>query len=180
MFSFDNITFNSIIDPKNNQESHESGGFINLFLALIIPVGLIFLCALYICVSEYISKHLPSQWNTENGSSLHSSFYEGDTSFTLKPKIFFIMGMKQFDFNESKKMKDCCCICIEDYKLNDKIVILTCGHEFHKPCIHPWLRQQVEDNIVPYCPLCKKTQVIDYREKITEMDLEYGLMIEKV
>ena len=60
------------------------------------------------------------------------------------------------------------------------VVCIFCGHEFHKDCIHPWLRQQVEEDIVPYCPMCKKEQVVEYREEITEMDLEDGLMIEKV
>ena len=205
MFSFNNITFNTTIEPivnetfgpmvnetngtfmnknsgaRNEEEMHESGGFPYPLLALIIPIGLLILFAIYICTCECISNYRRRQWMTQDsGSSLHSSFYEGGISFTPRPKIFFIKGMKQFIVEEPEKIKDCCSICIEDYKVNDKMVRLPCGHEFHKDCIHPWLRQQVEEYSVPYCPICKKEQVVEYREEVTEMDLEDGLMIEKV
>jgi hypothetical protein len=180
MFSFNNITFNSTFSPKSNNETHDNGGFPYSMLALIIPIGLILLMALCICLCECISNYQRMQWTIDTGSSLHSSFYEGGISFTPKPNIFFIKGMTQFIVKDSEKMNDKCSICIEDYRTNDKIVRLSCGHEFHKDCIHPWFRQQVEGDIYTYCPMCKQKQVVEYRAEITEMDLEDGLMIEKV
>ncbi|KAK6480210.1 E3 ubiquitin-protein ligase RNF128-like isoform X1 [Huso huso] len=44
---------------------------------------------------------------------------------------------------------DSCAVCIEVYKLNDVVRILTCNHLFHKTCIDPWLLEHRT------CPMCK-------------------------
>ncbi|XP_059480429.1 E3 ubiquitin-protein ligase goliath-like isoform X2 [Neocloeon triangulifer] len=54
--------------------------------------------------------------------------------------------------SEDKEMQgegECCAICIEPYKVSDVIRILPCRHEFHKPCIDPWLLEHRT------CPMCK-------------------------
>ncbi|XP_048087567.1 RING finger protein 148-like isoform X1 [Alosa alosa] len=42
-----------------------------------------------------------------------------------------------------------CAVCIEGYKHLEPVMILTCGHFFHKPCIEPWLLEHRT------CPMCK-------------------------
>lgn len=42
-----------------------------------------------------------------------------------------------------------CCICGEEYKVNDTIKTLYCRHEFHSICIDKWLK------INPTCPYCR-------------------------
>lgn len=44
---------------------------------------------------------------------------------------------------------DMCTICQENFKSNEKIVILHNEHGFHRDCIKPWLQQK------PCCPNCK-------------------------
>uniref|UniRef100_H0UX78 Ring finger protein 128 n=1 Tax=Cavia porcellus TaxID=10141 RepID=H0UX78_CAVPO len=44
---------------------------------------------------------------------------------------------------------DSCAVCIELYKPNDVIRILTCNHIFHKICVDPWLLEHRT------CPMCK-------------------------
>uniref|UniRef100_H3BAG7 Ring finger protein 128 n=1 Tax=Latimeria chalumnae TaxID=7897 RepID=H3BAG7_LATCH len=44
---------------------------------------------------------------------------------------------------------DSCAVCIEVYKPNDVVRILTCNHLFHKSCIDPWLLEHRT------CPMCK-------------------------
>ncbi|XP_048400461.1 E3 ubiquitin-protein ligase RNF128 isoform X2 [Stegostoma tigrinum] len=44
---------------------------------------------------------------------------------------------------------DSCAVCIEAYKPNDVVRILTCNHIFHKHCIDPWLLEHRT------CPMCK-------------------------
>ncbi|KAM4696101.1 E3 ubiquitin-protein ligase RNF128 [Rhinophrynus dorsalis] len=44
---------------------------------------------------------------------------------------------------------DSCAVCIETYKPNDVVRILTCNHFFHKNCIDPWLLEHRT------CPMCK-------------------------
>ncbi|XP_078268046.1 E3 ubiquitin-protein ligase RNF128 isoform X1 [Rhinoraja longicauda] len=44
---------------------------------------------------------------------------------------------------------DTCAVCIDAYKPNDVVRILTCNHLFHKSCIDPWLLEHRT------CPMCK-------------------------
>ena len=51
-------------------------------------------------------------------------------------------------FIQNEKNK--CSICLEDYKLGDKISYLPCFHLYHYKCIKKWLKCSTK------CPLCKK------------------------
>ena len=42
-----------------------------------------------------------------------------------------------------------CCICMEYFKKNDKIINLPCVHMFHNNCIRPWYNENYS------CPICK-------------------------
>ncbi len=55
-------------------------------------------------------------------------------------------------FYKSKKTAKykSCCICLYDYKNNDKIRKLKCNHYFHQKCIDIWFQRNIE------CPLCKQ------------------------
>jgi len=49
-----------------------------------------------------------------------------------------------------------CSICLEKFKLNEKMMVLPCdentlGHRFHEKCIGPWIIQNRN------CPMCRKT-----------------------
>ncbi|KAM6253754.1 E3 ubiquitin-protein ligase RNF128 [Porphyrio hochstetteri] len=56
--------------------------------------------------------------------------------------------LKQGD-KETGPDGDCCVVCIELYKPNEVVRILTCNHLFHKNCIDPWLLEHRT------CPMCK-------------------------
>ena len=53
------------------------------------------------------------------------------------------------DINKLSDDNKRCCICLEDYKDNDKGIYLPCLHLFHKDCISKWLRRK------KFCPFCK-------------------------
>ena len=42
-----------------------------------------------------------------------------------------------------------CVICLDDFKVGDKIFTLPCNHIYHKTCIQPWLSTNSN------CPLCR-------------------------
>ncbi|XP_063046880.1 RING finger protein 148-like [Engraulis encrasicolus] len=42
-----------------------------------------------------------------------------------------------------------CAVCIDGYKRGEVVMILSCGHFFHKACIEPWLLEHRT------CPMCK-------------------------
>jgi hypothetical protein len=39
-----------------------------------------------------------------------------------------------------------CCICLEEYKNNDKIVSLQCNHNYHIVCLTKWINEKNENN----------------------------------
>ncbi|XP_074818701.1 E3 ubiquitin-protein ligase RNF128 isoform X2 [Natator depressus] len=60
---------------------------------------------------------------------------------------------------------DSCAVCIEVYKPNDVVRILTCNHLFHKTCVDPWLLEHRT------CPMCK----LDILKALgIEVDIEDG------
>ena len=44
-----------------------------------------------------------------------------------------------------------CCICCCEFVEGDKLMTLSCGHEFHYECVATWLRAK------RFCPMCKAT-----------------------
>ncbi|NWH48096.1 RN128 ligase, partial [Fregata magnificens] len=56
--------------------------------------------------------------------------------------------LKQGD-KETGPDGDSCVVCLELYKPNEVVRILTCNHFFHKNCIDPWLLEHRT------CPMCK-------------------------
>ena len=48
---------------------------------------------------------------------------------------------KEFENNE-------CIICLESMKENDIVIVLGCGHKYHKDCLVEWFKRK------KICPLC--------------------------
>nr|ACO11501.1 RING finger protein 13 [Caligus rogercresseyi] len=53
-------------------------------------------------------------------------------------------------FNPERDAYDACCICLEDFKTNDRLRVLPCHHAYHTGCIDPWLL-----NKRGICPQCR-------------------------
>ena len=54
-------------------------------------------------------------------------------------------------FNDSKSLNEDCPICLEPYKENEELIILTCKHGYHESCLYSWVKIRE----VTVCPLCK-------------------------
>lgn len=61
--------------------------------------------------------------------------------YKLKLKIYRVKSNDNLLLDE-------CSICLEKYKVNDKIMDLKCRHSFHKDCINHWLKN---NNTCPQC-----------------------------
>ncbi len=53
-----------------------------------------------------------------------------------------------------------CCICLDDFILNDNVYELDCKHQFHVHCLIDWLKVKIQ------CPYCR-----------TDIDFSYVLLI---
>ena len=61
--------------------------------------------------------------------------------------------LKRIKYNKSYTLfNQKCPICIEEIKINDDVIILTCNHGFHMTCITEWIKKDLKKN--RYCPIC--------------------------
>ena len=49
-----------------------------------------------------------------------------------------------------KEKEDKCSVCMGDFRANEELFKLQCGHIYHKKCLKSWLKKSI------YCPLCKE------------------------
>jgi len=170
-------------NPKEDDEV-ESSKFPYDLLLLIVPIGFLILFSLYIRIQCCIDECNRPRIENDNSSSIdsHSLTYSSVATtpeFIIQPKpsIFFIKDMKQCRVNNPLEVKDICSICLGAFEEHDLMVTMPCGHQYHKECVHPWLRQNIDSDITPLCPMCKSKLVVEYR---TEVNLEdIGVIIEK-
>lgn len=168
----------------NDDDMKNSNEFPLDLLAIIIPIGILlcascYLCCLTHCYDPCKYQHLNRNRNYISDSI--SSFSSGLSYPTFvsipKPSIFFIKGMKQSRVDNPLDIKDICPICLESYEEHNLIVTMPCGHQYHKPCIHPWLKSCIDSDITPFCPMCKEELILEYRNEVNEND--DGIIIEK-
>jgi len=66
--------------------------------------------------------------------------------------------------------KDSCCICLNDYEIDEEIQVLRCGHIFHCGCIKDWVTQAQN------CPICKES--VMPADSVSKASRENCLVIE--
>ena len=76
--------------------------------------------------------------NAELNANLNNNINIGDILKEVQLTPDFIKK------NEIKK----CIICLEDFKINNKVSFLPCSHLFHSSCIKHWLEKSRK------CPIC--------------------------
>ncbi|XP_045829731.1 probable E3 ubiquitin-protein ligase RHY1A [Trifolium pratense] len=47
--------------------------------------------------------------------------------------------------------EDDCAVCLESFKIGEKLIPLPCAHKFHSKCLKPWLQNN------SHCPCCRTT-----------------------
>lgn len=65
--------------------------------------------------------------------------------------FFFGSSNNQSTSQHSHLLGQQCCICLEAYKVNDRVGVLPCKHNFHEGCIKRWLSGDPRKS----CPLCR-------------------------
>ena len=63
------------------------------------------------------------------------------------------VALSEQDINNLKRengRNGTCGTCLEEYKENDEMIVLKCGHVYHEDCIVPWLKMSV------HCPTCRQ------------------------
>jgi len=56
--------------------------------------------------------------------------------------------IKKVDSDDEDNLLNECSICLENYKKDDMIIILSCNHNFHDDCLKGWFKN---NNSCPHC-----------------------------
>ncbi|KAL3362794.1 hypothetical protein AABB24_012218 [Solanum stoloniferum] len=66
-------------------------------------------------------------------------------------------GSKKFNWAKmiwKSQEQDECTICLDQFKISDNLMQLTCAHKFHSKCLVPWLESNA------HCPCCRMTIIL--------------------
>lgn len=76
-----------------------------------------------------------------------------------------IFEMKNYQNLMEQQFNDKCVICLEDFKYNNKkLIIGACGHVFHNKCHHKFVKNN--KNKIKYCPYgCRDTTLHEFHMK---------------
>jgi hypothetical protein len=73
-------------------------------------------------------------------------------SDTLDPSIE--LGEKFFAISRlSESSGNLCAVCLDGLQVGDKVITLSCFHQFHFSCLDPWIKKQGN----PSCPTCRRS-----------------------
>ena len=75
---------------------------------------------------------------------------------TIISKIFSKTRTKDIDeyIVEKKLIGYECLICLDEFKQGQQIIMIKCGHLYHKPCLDSWFLKKKT------CPLCDEQLTI--------------------
>ena len=101
------------------------------------------------------SENSENSENNENRNAIETTLISIRDSIYIskskdKDKLEEIPEININGTSELEKLKTKnCTICLEDFKVKDKVIYLPCFHLFHKDCIINWVK------LNSTCPLCK-------------------------
>ena len=153
-----NLTLFKNNNTINDNDTVHTGGFPYDLLALIVPVGILLVIALYICCLEQIYKcKTPQITRSYSGSSisLNSRMSIASSIIENNNKIFIEQVLKNTQESQvnSEICNKSCSICIEKYNPEDAVIKLSCYHYYHKNCIEEWVKFKKG---IPDCPMCRQ------------------------
>ena len=102
-----------------------------------------------VCKSKKVCKNLGSNEDfcyaveTNNIKERLGGFFENKTDWEQ------VKSLPTVRFSEKEKETKCS-ICMGDFRANEELFKLQCGHIYHKKCLKEWLKKSI------YCPLCKE------------------------
>lgn len=78
-----------------------------------------------------------------------------------------------------------CCICVDEFKIGDKIRITFCRHLFHAKCLMQWVKFKNEEQMrmrgvanedipAPDCPLCNQSLLDkpEAKDQVSESNIQ--------
>ena len=125
----------------------------NQSFAFLLPLAiLVAIClTIKICLMPYIICVLEDRQERRRERGRRGAGRRGAGRRERLPKSCLRkIIIKKFVMGDEEHYETCC-ICLDDYKVGDKLRILPCNHAYHVKCIDPWLLKNKR-----VCPQCRK------------------------
>ena len=82
-----------------------------------------------------------------------------DNTFFEPDDCFVVVIQKNHEVTPTNQE---CPICLEPIDENQDTIKLDCSHQFHQPCLMPWIENQLSISNSSSCPLCRND--INYKK----------------
>ncbi|ONK68278.1 uncharacterized protein A4U43_C05F9580 [Asparagus officinalis] len=80
--------------------------------------------------------------------------------------LFSTKSVTKKKIEEEKSEGKSCNVCLEDFVLNERVLITPCNHMFHNDCLVPWVRSHGK------CPVCRFS-LCEQRERALATNRSY-------
>lgn len=123
-------------------------------------------------VGNYVDHHRDMRLDIENMSyeellalgerigNVNTGLSEETVQSRLKTRIYLSCAINLEEAPAMDQEHDSCIICQENYKNQEKIGSLECGHEYHEDCLKKWLF------VKNVCPICKSEAVATEKKDV--------------
>ena len=144
--TIDNVHNAGKINDHNNTVLYPAGYKIDIFFNLFMFVFFVTFC-MNLCKSLKLHRERRNQLEILNDPTIFSPRMVSGYN-TMEPQ-YKIVKIKEHKFNNDEYSSEICSICLDNYKKEDILNELKCGHKYHNTCIDDWIKNNNN------CPLCR-------------------------
>ena len=144
--TIDNVNNAGKINDHNNTLDTVTGYKIDIFFNLFMFIFFVTFC-MNLCKSIKIHRERINQLEILNDPTTFSPRMVPGYN-TMEPQ-YKIVKIKEHLFNDDEYSSELCSICLDNYKKEDILNELKCGHKYHNTCIDDWIKNNNT------CPLCR-------------------------
>ena len=143
--TIDNVNGGNNFNDHNNTVLYPVGYKIDIYFNLFMFIFSVTFC-LNLCRTVKIHRERRNQLEILHDHTIFSPRM-GNGYNTMEPQYKGIK-IKEYKFVEESS-SEICSICLDNYKKDDILNELKCGHKYHKTCIDDWIKNNNN------CPLCR-------------------------
>ena len=143
--TIDNVNGGNDLNDHNNTVLYPAGYKIDIYFNLFIFIFSVSFC-LNLCRTMKIHRERRNQLEILHNHTIFSPRMVSGYS-TMEPQ-YKVIKIKEHKFIDESS-SEICPICLDNYKKDDILNELKCGHKYHNTCIDDWIKNNNN------CPLCR-------------------------
>ena len=144
--TIDNVNGSNDFNEHNNTVLYPPGHKIDIYFNLFMFIFSVTFC-LNLCRTMKVHRERRNQLEILNAPIIFSPrMMHGTGNMETHYKI---VKIKEHKFIDDESSSEICPICLDNYKKDDILNELKCGHKYHNTCIDDWIKNNNN------CPLCR-------------------------